>query len=56
MRDIPFSWDLALNEKEKDRYEKLRAKKMRNGEEYHDPETLRTRFVDGFIDLLTARG
>jgi hypothetical protein len=56
MRNIPFSWDLALNEKEQDRYEKIRAEKIRNNEERYDPETLRFRFVDGFIDLLTARG
>ena len=55
MRNIPFSWDLALNEKEKDRYEKIRAEKIQNGEERYDPETLRLRFMDGFIDPLTAR-
>ena len=55
MRNIPFSWDLALNEEAQARYEKVRAEKIRNGEEHYDPESLRIRFIDGFIDHLTAR-
>ena len=54
--ETPFTWDLALKEKDQSRYEKIRAEKMRNGEEYHDPATLRNRFIDGFIDGLAACG
>jgi hypothetical protein len=54
--ETPFTWDLALKEKEQQRYEKIRAEKRRNGEERHDPKTLRNRFIDGFIDRLIACG
>ena len=52
--ETPFTWDLALKEKEQIRYEKVRAEKMRNHEEHHDPQFLRTRFIDGLADHLAA--
>ena len=56
MPETPFTWDLALKKKEEQRYEKIRAEKIRNQEENHDLATLRNRFIDGFIDGLAVCG
>jgi hypothetical protein len=50
----PFAWNPQLNQNERQRYEEIRAGKIRKEEPWRNPEEIRENFIRGYTENLNA--